>query len=514
MSRPSIIRCIASALMLCYNLHIAFSATLKPGDHSETRSASSPVYVILWFDTEDYILPASDDAALRIASFLSSQGLKATFKVVGEKARTLERRGRQDVIAAIRRHEIGYHSNLHSQHPSPAERLSHMEWDEGVEEFDRKERQGFDDVQRIFGKAPVCYGQPGASWAPQTYAALKRWGIRLYLDESDHVGIHSQPFWYCGLLNVLKMREFLTRVELGQDSDLEKAKSEFQAIHQKLRARGGGVVSIYYHPCEFVHQKFWDLVNFSNGMNPPQQSWKLPPVKSAVEIYQGFRNFEAYISFLRNTSGVEFVTAGELLNLYEDKAATRAFSREELLQLSQAVQKETTFWTQTDFSLSPAEIFSLLNSTLSSFLKSQKVPSQVRSEFTLGPTRRVEKLAQSWSTSWNEFAAVSLDVQSALQKQGHIPNEVWIGSRALPPEDYLAAVGAVVEELIRSGKPKETIALQHGNFTADQYVAADSPGIWKWSIFPEGFHAPKIMELAKLQAWTLKPAILRQSNIK
>src|SRR5439155_4093380 len=80
------------------------------------RAAEVPakVYVILWFDTEDYILPASDDAALHVADWLSREGIRATFKVVGEKARTLERRGRADVIAALKRHEIGYHSNYHS----------------------------------------------------------------------------------------------------------------------------------------------------------------------------------------------------------------------------------------------------------------------------------------------------------------------------------------------------------------------------------------------------------------
>jgi len=36
----------------------------------------------LWFDTEDYILPQSDDAAKRIAEFLTQQGIQATFKVV------------------------------------------------------------------------------------------------------------------------------------------------------------------------------------------------------------------------------------------------------------------------------------------------------------------------------------------------------------------------------------------------------------------------------------------------
>src|SRR5208282_6109768 len=67
---------------------------------------AAKVYVILWFDTEDYILPASDDSALRIAEFLSHEGIRATFKLVGEKARTLEKRGRTDVIAALKRHEV------------------------------------------------------------------------------------------------------------------------------------------------------------------------------------------------------------------------------------------------------------------------------------------------------------------------------------------------------------------------------------------------------------------------
>jgi hypothetical protein len=71
---------------------------------------AAKVYVVLWFDTEDYILPASDDAALRIADFLTGEGIRGTFKVVGEKARTLEKRKRTDVIAALKKHEIGYHS--------------------------------------------------------------------------------------------------------------------------------------------------------------------------------------------------------------------------------------------------------------------------------------------------------------------------------------------------------------------------------------------------------------------
>jgi len=50
---------------------------------------------------------------------------------------------------------------------------------------------------------------------------------------------------------------------------------------------------------------------------------------------------------------------------------------------------------------------------------------------------------------------------------------------------------------------------REGRYTADRSVAEDSPALWGWVIFPEGFHAPRIMELARLQAWTLKPAMFR-----
>src|SRR5262245_12007754 len=160
------------------------------------------VYVVLWFDTEDYILPASDDAALHVADFLTREKIRATFKVVGEKARTLEKRCRGDVIAALKKHEIGYHSNFHSVQPTPAMYLSRLGWDDGVDEFGRRERSGYEDVKRIFNSTPSCYGQPGSSWGPQVFGALKRWGMEIYLDAGSHVRLEGRPFYYCGVLNL------------------------------------------------------------------------------------------------------------------------------------------------------------------------------------------------------------------------------------------------------------------------------------------------------------------------
>jgi hypothetical protein len=89
-----------------------------------------------------------------------------------------------------------------------------------------------------------------------------------------------------------------------------------------------------------------------------------------------------------------------------------------------------------------------------------------------------------------------------------VPSEVWIGAYSISPETYLATLAGVVEEIARTGRAPAEVRVINGTLAAERYVAKDSPGLWGWVIFPEGFHSPKIMELGRLQAWTLKPAIL------
>src|SRR6476646_452109 len=209
-------------------------------------TAAGPVYVVLWFDTEDYIEPASDDAALRIAKDLTAEGVKATFKVVGEKARVLESRGRRDVIDALSRHAIGYHSNWHSVHPTPAEYLLRLGFLDGAEEFERREGPGVADLKRIFGTQPVCYGQPGSSWGPQSNLGLRRLGIPVYLDEGEQVGVDEQPFWYGNLLHVYHMGRNTFRARLDAGAQDAAANQKFDEAADRLAARGGGLISIYY----------------------------------------------------------------------------------------------------------------------------------------------------------------------------------------------------------------------------------------------------------------------------
>src|SRR5713226_8005902 len=347
---------------------LAFCATVV-GAVPAALAADSPakVYVVLWFDTEDYILPASDDAALHVADFLSGEKIRATFKVVGEKARTLERRGRLDVVEALKRHEIGYHSNFHSVQPSPAMYLANLGWDNVVAEFYRRERPGYDDVKRIFGVAPSCYGQPGSSWGPQSFGAMRKWGMQVYLDAGSHVRVNDRPHYYCGILTLYKLAHTI-RADLAKP-DLKEAEERFQEARRKLLEEGGGVVSIVYHPCEFVHKQFWDGVNFSKGANPPREQWKLPPAKTPEESRAAFQVLENYVQFMKRFPEVQFVTASQAARIYQDKARGRAFSDSDVLETARAVSENVAFHilktsevSQTsEVCLSSAEIFALLN---------------------------------------------------------------------------------------------------------------------------------------------------------
>jgi hypothetical protein len=467
---------------------------------------AAKVYVILWFDTEDYLLPADDDAALHLAEFLRREDIRATFKVVGEKARTLERRQRTDVIAALKKHEIGYHSNWHSVQPTPAMYLSDLGWDEGVAEFDRRERPGFEDVKRIFGTPPTCYGQPGSSWGPQSYGAMKQWGMGVYLDVGSHVGLENRPCYYCGILNLYELA-FTLRTDLD-GKNLKEAEDKFLAARKKLLAEGGGIVSIFYHPCEFVHKEFWDGVNFRKGANPPREKWKLPKEKTEEEKKIAYQVFEDYIHFIKRFPEVRFITATEAAKLYRDKSHDRFFKTADIKALAQGVGDNVSFQKINGCTLSASEVLLLLNQFLN---VKRNGDGEVAMQFKMtpyGPAAPVTPLTQPVTADWSQFTRTAADVNDYLLRNQRIPPSVWLGSVPVPPEAYLSALARVTMDRLEGKPAPETVEIKPAKLAVAAHVADDGPNLWGWVIFPDGFRAPKMMALAKRQAWTLKPAIL------
>jgi hypothetical protein len=90
---------------------------------------------------------------------------------------------------------------------------------------------------------------------------------------------------------------------------------------------------------------------------------------------------------------------------------------------------------------------------------------------------------------------------------------VFIGAHAVAPADFLMALASAYDHYNKTGKLPlpEGVGLGSGlELLPARHIAQDTPELFGgWIIHREGFRAPKILEVARLQAWTLKPAIPR-----
>jgi hypothetical protein len=458
-----------------------------------------------------------------VADLLTERNVKATFKVVGEKARTLEKRGRTDVITALKRHDIAYHSDFHSVHPTPAEYLAECGLLDGVQEFVRREGPGAADVRRIFGVETLsCYGQPGSSWGPQTIVGLKEigvapGGIPCYVDEGNHVGMKGKPFWYCNALVVYDMLPNRTRFDLHTSGALETGKADLTKIADRLRGEGGGLISIFYHPCEWVHQQFWDGVNFSRGANPPREQWKAPPQRSAEETEAAFRKFEQYVDHIRNIPGVRWVTASDLPGMYADRARTEGATKGELLELAKRLADPSS--TGIDYQViegkafSPADQFELLVCALADAMGDEQERGGVKLTPVLGPDSASPPSVDEGARviAWPAFRAAIFDARDYLRVNGRIPARVHFGAESVPPADFLVPVATVYGHYVRDAVAPGDVKLgREVALLPARHIARDTPTLFGgWVIHKPGFRAPKILEVARLQAWTLKPAVRR-----
>jgi hypothetical protein len=183
--------------------------------------------------------------------------------------------------------------------------------------------------------------------------------------------------------------------------------------------------------------------------------------------------------------------------------------------LAAGVSREISFQKRDGYAVSAADVFFLLNSAVESFVDRRALPSASTVAMVYGPPREFlpsEGAGSSRAYEWDAFAQAVRDVGASMRSRGQLPAEVWIGSESLSPADYLATLAGLIQTIAASKSAPAEVERRTGRFTVDHYVAADSPQLWSWPIFPPGFHAPAIMTLARLQAWTLKPALLKDEE--
>ena len=454
------------------------------------------IYVIFQLDTEDFVTPETDDVLLDLAWIFEKHGVKGSFAIVGEKARALKRRGRADIIEALKRQDVAYQSNLHSVHPTIAEYLKDLDWQEGVEEFIKREGEGARDLEKIFGAKPSAFIQPGGSWAPQAPYATRKMGIKVYAD-----GLFpSQLVWFCNTL-VIGYSIYYQESESGTRQHLEEMKRRFAEAVE--RTGGKGVIVIILHPCMLLTKEFWDAVNFARGKNPEKLT--PPPIVSKETYAKRIAEFDEFVGYVTSHPDVKVVTYRELPELVEPTPAV--ISPENALKLAEQAQEKLSYYAVAGHYYTAAETFSILLDFFTILLKGEK-PEQIRVRSLLGPTRRVH--AQPFNVEIGAFAETCRRLHASLDSIEHVPSEIQVGSQVTGPDAFLKALARTLLQATRGELPNQVTLDAAGETThVDFDVAERVKNQWGWIIFPENFTSKKIIEHTLLQLWTWKPTKIK-----
>ena len=503
---------------LIRHLSALFLVNKTPRRNGGSTKKKKNIFAYIWFDVEDYMTPEANDTPLQAARILQKYKIPATYKLVAEKVRFLKEKKRQDVISAIKEYcDVGYHTDTHSRHPVVYEYISKMDVLQGAKEIERREKSGVQEVARTFGRTPACFGHAGTQFAPHYYPFLKNAGIDVYLDATDIVNIDDSPYWYCGVLCLNNTdRNYIRFDRTFEDPNgNQRILNRFKEIHARLQKNGGGAISVLWHPHTAINKEYWDALNFVNGKNTPKGRYVLPEEQPPEIKKRALEDFENLLRFMSSFDDVQFITATTARKVYPRKLEL-VLGIKEVRQIARHLSRSNgrfSYFKLGDEYISPAQAFSALTNFIASYSKAKnRLPKRTLMNEPLGPMAPFRRsTARTKNLPLADLLAASEKASRFMAEKGCMPSSVRIGNSAeLAPSDFLATLSKLALELIRGKKPIE-IPLQRAKLILEEKFV-DSQAFKRacqWKILPKGFSAPKILEQAKLQTWTLVPAVPR-----
>jgi hypothetical protein len=267
--------------------------------------------LLFFLDCEDFFTDETMDAEKWWAEELAARDVCASFNIVGELLRKLNRENRRDVIRAYSRHEINYHSMYHSLWPTHPVALEGLEFKDQIAWVLKREAPGYSELVATFGRVPVNYCSPGDSWTPATLIAMASMGIKTF--GAYRFGKTTQgPVWYCGLL--------CFSLELGLDGFFDKGKTgfdEFKTVFLSKKGEilrdGGGIMTLYTHPTRLVTSAFWDR-QFYKGARPAKV---VPaPLRSRAQIRMAKDTARRMMDFIHSQRDLRISNYGEQWKKY------------------------------------------------------------------------------------------------------------------------------------------------------------------------------------------------------
>jgi len=494
------------SLLFSLCLVVFLIPTAYPDIRLETQPAATnreKTAVVICFDVEDYVTPASegiDDIPKWLADIMTEEGVTGTFFVIGEKARSLKKRGREDVIQAMARHDIASHTDMGSIHPTITEVLENAGWKDGVEQMFRQESRGLEELERIFKKPVSTLGSHGGSYGPQLVGALAEMGIGFVYSPIRLPGHNA--VWFCNTLNFYG--------SYGGYDDTYYRDDLFNPLFEKLKERfseeiaGVDVYTFFAcHPCKIRTEQFWDF-NYYAGANPSLDQLKMPDLRPKESMVTARKNFRRLMRFLKERRDIEITTFTDLMQKFSYQQETIPQTR--LARIASRIVKEKKI--VIDGFYSPAEVFSALVEFAVEFQKSDHMPEALKRRSPFGPAQlplvqpEIEKISRPQALSLAREALTFIHNSNAL------PHWLLVEDRRIGTGSLLTLFSEMFLEMKQGSLSEEFSiapfdAYPHEN---EEAIVKSVEGCKHWPVHRGDLDMRHIVKMTKCQMWTLKPA--------
>ena len=461
--------------------------------------------VLFSFDTEDFVTPESDDALKGIAQTLERRGIRASFAMVGCKARALWTRCRKDVIEAVKRHDVQYHANTHMMWPQTTLYMSRMRWDEGLDLVVNTERHGIEDVSEVFDARPMAYVRCGGNWDPREIYGMSLLGIREYVP-SIYLLRSGAPVWFDNVLN--GRYDFPIERYFQPEITLDDMKREFVKVMEQTAESTLPIVACA-HPTMFRTSKWYDHHNQERrGVFPEKSKWKPAPLLEPKEFRRRLSILDQIVKFVTSIEGMTTETHSDVIRRHQEPA--RWLTRGQLRGIARNIRKDFDYQRLGTGYLSAADVFGALSLALTRWKYIGTIAPTLPVRRIIGPPEPTGEMRSRHDVSLSELAAACGQVEREIDTQHRMPGFVRIAGRRIPPSTFLMAM-ADAFEVIMSGRKRNVVLKPQPLFPrckdeVCKVVRASS------SELPEDFQLGNIVTYTHQQTWTIRPAIARAAS--
>lgn len=466
--------------------------------------------VFLSFAVEDFVLSRSDDIVLGLARALDRLGVRGNFHITGDKVRTLAARGRQDVIEALSRHVVGYHTNTHGMRPFLGGLLDMDDWDASLREVLLTEAPGVRDVTNAFGRPPA-YGVSEFLKGPQLICAFATLGIRSGVIITSLASLPGAAVWLCNCL--LLNTDVLIALEHRPDIPDRLATIKAHIDERLERARASdGVAVAFAHPYKYACEsaKSWGAWNASyRGAVSPGDRLNIPPTFDESVTASLLDQFERLVAHIISHDDVQIVDRAMMPSMFHDSAGSW-LGRDQIARLAQAVLERFDYCMAGGASYTAAEVFGLLVRALATYGRAGALPERVMVRPLLGPvTEPVERTGVVTDARALINACGRLDYE--LDESGRLPAATPVLYVSLGPGTMLRAMARTFLELAARREPPVVLdgldgpelpeVSQHEYFAEQTFTHGE--------LYPDGFTGERLCRYCRWQSWSLKPAVER-----